>query len=43
MKTNESLDFNMVKNLIKYLELAFDDSNEKDIAQYELYKLYQTN
>lgn len=43
IKKNRSLDFDIVKNLIKYLELAFSNPDEKNIAQRKLHKPCQTN
>lgn len=43
VKVNGNSDFDMVKDLIKYHELAFGDPNERGTAQRELYKLCQAN
>ena len=43
VKANGSPDFDTVKDLIKYLELAFGDPDERGTAQRELHKLRQAN
>lgn len=43
VKENGSPDFDTVRDLIKYLELAFGDPDERGTAQRELHKLRQTN
>lgn len=43
VKENGSPDFDTIKDLIKYLELAFGDPDKRGTAQRELHKLCQIN